>query len=140
GVKAKPEDSVPDASDEAVEDPGGTVDPDSIPDDDDAEGSLGADEDEEEDDDEPSSRSSDFAAVGDDDLAPMDDDLPRSRTETRVRAVDEEDGADEEPADDATRAGPPIKLQITAGPDAGKTKKFTGVRMFIGRTNGCELK
>lgn len=50
-------------------------------------------------------------------------------------------GDDEEGADDAnaTRAGPPLKLEIIAGPDAGKKKKFKGVRMVIGRTPGVDL-
>jgi pSer/pThr/pTyr-binding forkhead associated (FHA) protein len=48
---------------------------------------------------------------------------------------------DEEGADDAnaTRAGPPLKLEIVGGPDAGKKKKFKGVRMVIGRTPGVDL-
>ncbi len=50
-------------------------------------------------------------------------------------------GGDEEGADDAnaTRAGPPLRLDITAGPDAGKKRKFKGVRMVIGRTAGVDL-
>lgn len=47
-----------------------------------------------------------------------------------------EEGADEA---NATRAGPPTKLEIIAGPDAGKVKKFKGVRMVIGRTVGVDL-
>ncbi len=46
---------------------------------------------------------------------------------------DEDDGANE------TRAGPPLSLHITAGPDQGKKKKFKGVRMVIGRTPGVDL-
>jgi pSer/pThr/pTyr-binding forkhead associated (FHA) protein len=54
---------------------------------------------------------------------------------------DEAPADDEEGADDAnaTRAGPPIKLEIIAGPDAGKKKRFKGVRMIIGRTPGVDL-
>ncbi|MFZ5445299.1 MAG: FHA domain-containing protein [Myxococcota bacterium] len=51
-------------------------------------------------------------------------------------------GSDEpEEADDAnaTRAGPPLKLEIIGGPDSGKKKKFKGVRMVIGRTPGVDL-
>lgn len=48
-------------------------------------------------------------------------------------AGDEDDGANE------TRAGPPLSLQIVAGPDQGKKKKFKGVRMVIGRTPGVDL-
>ncbi len=48
---------------------------------------------------------------------------------------------DDEGADDAnaTRAGPPIKLEIVAGPDAGKKKRLKGVRMVIGRTPGVDF-
>ncbi len=63
--------------------------------------------------------------------------LPAFETETP--AGDNSD--DDEGADDAnaTRAGPPLKLEIIAGPDAGKKKKFKGVRMVIGRTPGVDL-
>ena len=47
----------------------------------------------------------------------------------RPPAPDEDDDAN------ATRAGPPIKLEIVSGPDAGKKKRFKGVRMTVkGRT------
>ncbi|MFT3709545.1 MAG: FHA domain-containing protein [Archangium sp.] len=49
---------------------------------------------------------------------------------------DEEEGADDA---NATRAGPPLKLEIIGGPDQGKKKKFKGVRMVIGRTPGVDL-
>ncbi len=57
---------------------------------------------------------------------------------------DEEDGGgDDEPEEadeqNATRAGPPLTLEIIAGPDAGKKKKFKGVRMVVGRTPGVDL-
>lgn len=38
-----------------------------------------------------------------------------------------------------TRAGPPIKLEIVGGPDAGKKKRFKGVRMTVGRMAGVDL-
>ncbi|MGV3625392.1 MAG: FHA domain-containing protein [Archangium sp.] len=55
--------------------------------------------------------------------------------------VDDAPAEQAEEADDAnaTRAGPPLKIEITAGPDAGKKKKFKGVRMVIGRTPGVDL-
>lgn len=53
-----------------------------------------------------------------------------------VASNDEEEGADDA---NATRAGPPLKLEIVGGPDAGKKKKFKGVRMVIGRTPGVDL-
>ncbi|MHB8872154.1 MAG: FHA domain-containing protein [Myxococcaceae bacterium] len=76
---------------------------------------------------------------------PLEPDGPRigARSETRISPLEDlEPEAEGESAEDdnATRAGPPIKLKIVAGPDAGKTKKFNGVRMVIGRTQGCELK
>jgi pSer/pThr/pTyr-binding forkhead associated (FHA) protein len=40
---------------------------------------------------------------------------------------------------DATRAGPPVTLEITAGPDRGKRKRFKSVRMVIGRGLDCEV-
>jgi pSer/pThr/pTyr-binding forkhead associated (FHA) protein len=66
--------------------------------------------------------------------------LPALETEspsgTSVDGDDDVEGADDA---NATRAGPPLKLEITAGPDAGKKKKFKGVRMVIGRTPGVDL-
>ena len=70
---------------------------------------------------------------------------PEVGSSTKALPALEVDGAsassDEEGADDAnaTRAGPPLKLEIIAGPDAGKKKKFKGVRMVIGRTPGVDL-
>ncbi len=46
---------------------------------------------------------------------------------------------DEEAEDNHTHAGPPLKLEIVAGPDAGKRKKLKGVRFIIGRTPGVDL-
>ncbi len=63
--------------------------------------------------------------------------LPALETETPASSgSDDDDGADDA---NATRAGPPLKLEIIAGPDAGKKKKFKGVRMVIGRTPGVDL-
>lgn len=80
---------------------------------------------------------------------------PEVGTRTRAlsaaaRPVDEqgdEDEGDEAPAEgdaegdeaNATRAGPPMKLEIFAGPDSGKKRRFKGVRMVIGRTPGVDL-
>lgn len=51
-----------------------------------------------------------------------------------------EQGAElEEDDQNATRAGPPLKLEIVGGPDAGKKRKFKGVRMVIGRTPGVDF-
>lgn len=62
--------------------------------------------------------------------------LPALETEGAAASSDDDEGADDA---NATRAGPPLKLEIIAGPDAGKTKKFKGVRMVIGRTPGVDL-
>lgn len=57
------------------------------------------------------------------------------------REVSGERAAAEAPdSPDATRAGPPIKLEIVSGPDAGKIKRFAGVRLVIGRVKGCDLR
>ncbi|QRK13869.1 FHA domain-containing protein [Archangium violaceum] len=54
---------------------------------------------------------------------------------------DEDLPADQDDDDnpDATRAGPPLKLEILEGPDKGRRKRFKGVRMVIGRGQDCDL-
>jgi pSer/pThr/pTyr-binding forkhead associated (FHA) protein/tetratricopeptide (TPR) repeat protein len=55
----------------------------------------------------------------------------------------DEDGPIEEEDDDnpdATRAGPPISLQVIEGPDAGRKKRFKTVRMVVGRGKDVDLK
>jgi pSer/pThr/pTyr-binding forkhead associated (FHA) protein len=53
---------------------------------------------------------------------------------------DEEQSFQEEDDNpDATRAGPPLTLEIIEGPDRGRRKRFQGVRMVIGRGVDCEL-
>lgn len=49
------------------------------------------------------------------------------------------EGARSEDSPEVTRSGPPRKLVVLAGPDKGKVKRFSGVRMVIGRTSGCTL-
>jgi pSer/pThr/pTyr-binding forkhead associated (FHA) protein len=71
----------------------------------------------------------------DPELAPKTKALPA--LEERDDSADE--GSDEDDDANATRAGPPIKLEITGGPDAGKKKRFKGVRMVVGRTPGVDL-
>ncbi|MDQ3266988.1 MAG: FHA domain-containing protein [Myxococcota bacterium] len=46
---------------------------------------------------------------------------------------------DEDDEVESTRAGPPRKLVILAGPEKGKVKRLTGVRMVIGRATGCHI-
>lgn len=63
--------------------------------------------------------------------------LPALETENAGGgSSDDDEGADDA---NATRAGPPLKLEIVGGPDQGKKKKFKGVRMVIGRTPGVDL-
>ncbi|QRO00507.1 FHA domain-containing protein [Archangium violaceum] len=57
-----------------------------------------------------------------------------STAEESMPSLDEED---DNP--DATRAGPPLKLEIIEGPDRGQRKRFKSVRMVIGRGQDCEL-
>ncbi len=61
----------------------------------------------------------------------------KGRGKTRIAPVDE---PEEEEQGDRTRAGPPFRLEIVLGPDQGKTKRFRGVRMVVGRVPGCDLK
>lgn len=64
----------------------------------------------------------------------------RSHTRAAMEAVsDDEEPVAEDLGPDATRAGPPVHLDIVEGPDKGKKKRFTSVRLVIGRTPGCEL-
>lgn len=67
---------------------------------------------------------------GEDDPLPDESELEPSG----IRRRDEEDDSPE-----STRAGPPRKLVIIAGPDKGRVKRFDGVRMVVGRTNSCNL-
>lgn len=39
----------------------------------------------------------------------------------------------------ATRAGPPFRLEVVEGPDQGQTVRFKGVRMVLGRTSGVDF-
>lgn len=71
---------------------------------------------------------------------------PRRGEETRVAAIDTSEPEEESPAsqdedDDAnaTRAGPPVTLEIVDGPDKGKRKRFKGVRMVLGRAKGIDV-
>lgn len=66
----------------------------------------------------------------------------RSRTQTRVAVLDDEALKKPSDEDDAnnTRAGPAVKLEIIEGPDAGKKRKFSGVRMVVGRVEGVDVR
>jgi pSer/pThr/pTyr-binding forkhead associated (FHA) protein len=75
---------------------------------------------------------------------PVEDD-PRRVVSKEMRALDEEEEEDEPEEEDddnpdATRAGPPVSLQILEGPDAGKKRRFKGVRMVVGRAKGVDLR
>jgi hypothetical protein len=79
-----------------------------------------------------------------DGLDALDPELDVAHSKTRNLPADydgKDDGGEDDGADDAnaTHAGPPLKLEIVAGPDTGKKKKFRGVRMVIGRTPGVDL-
>jgi len=69
-------------------------------------------------------------------------DRPPPAESTRIMSVDDLDrGDDAGPSDgDATHAGPPITVEVVAGPDAGLRKPVRGGRMVIGRGDGCDLK
>lgn len=72
------------------------------------------------------------------------DDEPVSRgEETRVGPIEpdepEEQASDADDNPDATRAGPPVTLEIIDGPDRGKKKRFKGVRMTVGRAKGIDV-
>ncbi|NVI99214.1 FHA domain-containing protein [Myxococcus sp. AM009] len=70
----------------------------------------------------------------------------RSRTgETRVASVEsveaERRSRDEDEDDnaDATRAGPPVQMEVLEGPDKGRRKRFQSVRMVVGRNKDCDF-
>ncbi|WP_063796986.1 FHA domain-containing protein [Archangium gephyra] len=48
-------------------------------------------------------------------------------------------GVEDDDNPDATRAGPPLTLEILEGPDQGRKKRFRSVRMVIGRGQDCDL-
>jgi pSer/pThr/pTyr-binding forkhead associated (FHA) protein len=83
-------------------------------------------------------------------------DNTRIRSQLRSSTHDEEepqaygdDGSDEgfdeaeldaqEDNSEATRAGPPLTLEIIEGPNEGRRKRFRGVRMVIGRGQDCDF-
>jgi pSer/pThr/pTyr-binding forkhead associated (FHA) protein len=75
-----------------------------------------------------------------------EDEVPAPRgDETRVGVVpdapeeEEEAPRDEDDNPDATRAGPPVTLDIIEGPDKGKKKRFRGVRMVVGRAKDIDV-
>jgi pSer/pThr/pTyr-binding forkhead associated (FHA) protein len=68
-------------------------------------------------------------AARDGDVPLADDDGP----------FDENQPIEDDDNPDATRAGPPLTLEIIEGPDRGRRKRFRGVRMVIGRGVDCEL-
>lgn len=46
---------------------------------------------------------------------------------------------DEEDDGEQTRAGPPLTLEVIAGKSKGRKRRFSGVRMVIGRSPECEF-
>jgi len=77
-------------------------------------------------------RGDDSPEHGDRDIYGEDDPLPDDSDMDPAR-----EGGEDNP--DATRAGPPRKLVVVAGPDKGKVKRFGGVRLVVGRTNSCNI-
>ncbi len=79
---------------------------------------------------------------GEEGLSAAEDLPPGAEPETRAAPVADsgDDESSMQPPSDATRAGPPTKVQIIGGPDEGKVKRFNGVRLVVGRTAGCDLK
>lgn len=72
--------------------------------------------------------------------APHTGELPYAPEVTRIAPIVDEDEEPEADDENATRAGPPIHVEVISGPDQGKTRRFRGVRMVIGRTQGCDFK
>src|SRR5690606_12971123 len=46
---------------------------------------------------------------------------------------------DEEDDGERTRAGPPLTLEVIAGKSKGRKRRFSGVRMVVGRSPECEF-
>ncbi|NVJ07087.1 FHA domain-containing protein [Myxococcus sp. AM001] len=105
----------------------------------------------------PASEDEDFAAPASGEDGYPDDGPPnpdlygeeepgRSRTgETRVASIEsveaERSARDEDEDDnaDATRAGPPVQMEVLEGPDQGRRKRFQSVRMVVGRNKDCDF-
>ena len=62
-----------------------------------------------------------------------------SKTQTRVASPDDAPDSEEEERN-VTRVGARILLEVTKGPDEGKSKRFNRVRMVLGRAEGCEFR
>ncbi|WP_257458675.1 FHA domain-containing protein [Archangium lipolyticum] len=66
-----------------------------------------------------------------------DDERSYDEPNTAEESLPSLDEEDDNP--DATRAGPPLTLEIIEGPDRGQRKRFKTVRMVIGRGQDCDL-
>jgi len=66
------------------------------------------------------------------DLYGEDDPLPEELAPAAKEAADDDES-------ESTRAGPPRKLIVIGGPDKGKVKRLTGVRIVVGRATGCHI-
>lgn len=66
------------------------------------------------------------------DIYGEDDPLPEDLQSAAPRGLDEDEA-------ESTQAGPPRKLVVVAGPEKGKIKRLSGVRMVIGRATGCHI-
>lgn len=79
-------------------------------------------------------------APEEEDYGASEEDYPTGEDFGDEGAYDEGTPAqDDDDNPDATRAGPPLTLEIIEGPDKGRKKRFKGVRMVIGRGQDCEL-
>jgi predicted component of type VI protein secretion system len=62
---------------------------------------------------------------------------PRTSDATRLTPEKEVGGSRDE---SATYASSQIRLDVIAGPDAGKSRRFRGVRMVVGRASECDFR
>src|SRR5512140_2411169 len=69
------------------------------------------------------------------DLYGEDDPVPEELEGGQAAARSDDDDEESE----STRAGPPGKLLVLAGPEKGKVKRLNGVRMVMGRATGCHI-
>ncbi|MCY1076409.1 FHA domain-containing protein [Archangium lansingense] len=82
-------------------------------------------------------REEEFGAAEDEAYPPNDDTGDQGYDDEGTPTPGGMEDDDENP--DATRAGPPLTLEIIEGPDQGRKKRFKSVRMVIGRGQDCDL-
>lgn len=73
-------------------------------------------------------------------LDPVDPELaPRTRIVDPAQLEPAKSYVPDAEDQNATRAGPPFRLEVDEGPDAGKTVRFKSVRMVVGRSANIEF-